>query len=75
MLAAKQPVFNLTVAEAHCYYADGILVHNCDALAWAIRVSLLNAPPRREATEPKVKSWKDKLTGMMNKRGASHMAS
>jgi hypothetical protein len=26
-------VYNLTVKDANCYYANGLLVHNCDALA------------------------------------------
>ena len=33
-LLEKQPVYNLTVADAKCYYANGILVHNCDALSY-----------------------------------------
>jgi len=28
-----QKVYNLTVADAHCYFANGILVHNCDCLS------------------------------------------
>lgn len=32
-----QPVFNLTVEGAHCYYANGILVHNCDTTSQALR--------------------------------------
>lgn len=31
-----QPVYNLTVANAHCYYANGILVHNCDTVSGAL---------------------------------------
>lgn len=31
------PVFNLTVEGAHCYYANGILVHNCDSMSMALR--------------------------------------
>ncbi len=27
----KSSVYNITVAEAHCYYANGILVSNCEA--------------------------------------------
>ena len=34
-----RPVFNLTVEGVHCYYANGVLVHNCDTvsmyLGWA----------------------------------------
>jgi len=32
-----RPVFDLTVEGEHCYYANGILVHNCDALSQALR--------------------------------------
>jgi predicted phage terminase large subunit-like protein len=30
-------VFDLTVEGEHCYFANGILVHNCDALSQALR--------------------------------------
>jgi predicted phage terminase large subunit-like protein len=30
-------VYNLTVKDAHCYYANGVLVHNCDSVSMAIR--------------------------------------
>jgi hypothetical protein len=33
----KQLVYNLTVEGAHCYYANGVLVHNCDSTSQAIR--------------------------------------
>lgn len=32
----KKPVYNLTVADAHCYYANGVLVHNCDTTIMAL---------------------------------------
>ena len=32
-----QPVFNMTVEGAHCYYANGVLVHNCDSATAALR--------------------------------------
>ncbi len=32
-----RPVFNLTVEDSHCYYANGILVHNCDSMSQALR--------------------------------------
>ena len=32
MLLHKSDVYNLTVESAGCYYANGILVSNCDAL-------------------------------------------
>ena len=30
------PVYDVTVADAHCFYADGILVHNCDSMTLAL---------------------------------------
>jgi hypothetical protein len=33
-LKQRQSVYNLTVDHAHSYYANGILVHNCDALSY-----------------------------------------
>lgn len=30
----KQPVYNLTVDGCHEYFANGILVHNCDSLRY-----------------------------------------
>jgi predicted phage terminase large subunit-like protein len=32
----SKQVYNLTVDGAHCYYANGILVHNCDTVSMAI---------------------------------------
>lgn len=72
MLEEGQPVFNITVADAHCYYANDVLVHNCDALAWAVRLTLSRAAPRAAEVRPKMKSWKDKLRGSV--KGGSHMA-
>ena len=31
-----RPVYNLTVEGAHCYYANGVLVHNCDTVSMAL---------------------------------------
>ncbi len=31
-----RPVYNLTVEGAHCYYANGVLVHNCDTVTMAL---------------------------------------
>lgn len=33
-LKQRKSVYNLTVEHAHSYYANGILVHNCDALSY-----------------------------------------
>jgi hypothetical protein len=35
-LKKPQPVYNLTVEGAHVFYANGILVHNCDAASQAL---------------------------------------
>lgn len=32
----KSPVYNITVEDAHEYFAEGILVHNCDSLRYAL---------------------------------------
>jgi predicted phage terminase large subunit-like protein len=32
-----QPVYNMTVEGEGCYYANGILVHNCDTVSMAMR--------------------------------------
>lgn len=45
-----------------------------DSLAWAVRLTLTRAAPRQKDPAPRMKSWKDKLPGMMG-RGGSHMAS
>lgn len=33
---SRQPVFNLMIEDAHCFYANGLLVHNCDAMSQAL---------------------------------------
>jgi len=44
-------VYNMTVDGAHCYYANGILVHNCDTVSQAIRklrdMGMLTRSPER----------------------------
>jgi len=42
-LLEKRSVYNLTVADAHEYYANGILVSNCDALRYI--AGKLSKPP------------------------------
>ena len=32
--SGRQPVYNLTVEGEHEFYANGVLVHNCDALRY-----------------------------------------
>ena len=73
MLDEKQPVFNLSVDDAHCYFANGVLVHNCDALAWAIRLTLTRHAPQQEK-QRELPSWKSKLNLYMEGAGGGHMA-
>ena len=48
-----QPVYNLTVEGAHCYYANGVLVHNCDTVSQTLRflreTGMLTRAPERIA--------------------------
>lgn len=32
-----RPVYNLTVEGEHCYFANGVLTHNCDTVSMAMR--------------------------------------
>jgi len=41
----RQPVYNLTVSTAHEYYANGILVSNCDALRYVLYST--ERPPKK----------------------------
>lgn len=43
------PVWNLTVHEVHEYYANGILVSNCDAAGYG----LIGVPPPAEVPTPR----------------------
>lgn len=71
VLARKHAVYNLTVERAECYYANGVLVHNC---AWLTRLVLSRQAPRLKKPKEQ-RSWKDRLKGIMNgTKGASHMA-
>ena len=44
-----------------------------DSLAWTVRLTLGQTPPRLPDRTPRTKSWKDKLS-ITGGRGASHMA-
>ena len=79
VLAQKHAVYNLTVADSHTYFANGVLVHNCDSLSWCVRLSLLRRAPRDATPQPAFKSWKDKLRLMAGQseytgRDAGHMS-
>lgn len=72
VLDQRQDVFNISVDEAECYYAAGILVHNC---AWAVRMTLERPPPKDPTPKPKgPESWKKKLQRMLSGQGGGHMA-
>lgn len=44
-----------------------------DSLAWAVRLTLTKSAPKMPEP-PKLPSWKDKLSGLMNGSGGGHMA-
>ncbi len=49
-------VYNLTVESEHVFFAEGVLVHNCDALAWlgiGLEQLVSASPPRIEDKEPR----------------------
>jgi len=50
----SQPVFNLTVENVHCYYANGILVHNCDSTSMAVMRFRKGGYLRTDLDEPDV---------------------
>lgn len=54
------PVYNLCVRDIPVYFANGILVHNCDALAYIGLLLDEFVTPRIQAPA-KQKSWRDKL--------------
>jgi predicted RNA-binding Zn-ribbon protein involved in translation (DUF1610 family) len=35
----RQPVYNLTVDDAQEFFANGVLVHNCDSFAYAVTMA------------------------------------
>lgn len=73
VLEQRQDVFNISVDEAECYYAAGILVHNC---AWAVRMTLNHSAPRDPAPKPRgPESWKTRLAREIAGAGGGHMAS
>ncbi len=45
-----------------------------DGLAWAVRLTLTKSAPREKAPPKPMKSWKDKLPGLMGTNGISHMS-
>ena len=50
--AQNSNVYNFQVEDAHEYYAQGVLVHNCDALVWAMtELMITNEPTADEQIE------------------------
>ena len=39
-LKQRRSVYNLTVEHSHSYYANGVLVHNCDALSYVDQLAM-----------------------------------
>jgi len=42
-LGSKEDVYNLTVDDSHEFFANGVLVHNCDAFVYGA-MGLINKP-------------------------------
>jgi len=54
----KDTVFNITVAGSPEYYANGVLVHNCDAVLYAFRKSLhWLSEPESPILIPQTHAW------------------
>jgi len=57
-LCGKEDVYNITVKDEHCYYANGILVKNCDALRYALSMeSATNSKPKVHIYRPDIKKY------------------
>jgi len=50
--AGRHPVYNLTVSDRHEYFANGILVSNCDCLRYACMAKLRYVRPRKRKEKP-----------------------
>lgn len=46
------PVYNVTVDDAHEYFANGVLVSNCDSSLYIIRKMMPRYDPRETEPEP-----------------------
>lgn len=61
-------VYNLTVEGAHCYYANGILVHNCDTvtqfLNWARTNEILVMTDEQTASDMEASTYQGKQTSV-----------
>lgn len=68
-----QPVYNISVEEAECYYANGVLVHNCDSISWACNMIVNKAPPKPDKPVSNLKSWRDSINKLSD-GSVGHMA-
>jgi hypothetical protein len=73
VLPEQQAVFNLTVEDAHVYYANGILTHNCDTFSYIGLMINDVSPPAKVTPKPKA-SWRDKLKKLGTKKGDTWMS-
>lgn len=65
-----ETVYNLTVDGEHEYFANGVLVSNCDALRYSVMAVFENAEPIKKDVVPTYDEWvlnkilnEDKITG------------
>jgi hypothetical protein len=73
VLPEPQAVFNLTVEDAHVYYANGILTHNCDTFSYLGLMINDVSPPAKATPKPKA-SWRDKLKKLGTNKGDTWMS-
>lgn len=56
--AGAAPVYDLTIEGEHEFFANGVLVHNCDALVWALTELMLDMPGELD-TQPAPQALRD----------------
>ena len=66
-LPERQPVYNITTKKWHVFFANRVLTHNCDMLAWLGQMLLEFGIVNQKVV--KVKSFRDKLARLT--RGSS----
>jgi hypothetical protein len=61
----RQPVYNMAVDEHHEYFANGVLVSNCDALVWALAELFQGiVAPRKKKPEPFIPPFRVSVPGL-----------
>lgn len=61
----KQPVYNLAVDSVHEYFANGVLVANCDAWVWVLAELFQGiVAPRKKKPEPYIPPFRASVDGM-----------